>query len=74
MPSSSASRSRSASYRIRASPSTPAANVFPFLIGAAFLTGYRVAPSPEARRLMRLSVSTFGFGATLYMLLGRIPK
>jgi two-component system NarL family sensor kinase len=63
-----------ADLRILVSLSTPAANVFPFLIAAAFLTGYRFASGPEARERMRLSVYAFGFGAALYMALGRIPE
>lgn len=59
--------------RVLVSLSTPAANVFPFLIAAAFLAGYRLS-GPEARGRMRLSVYAFGAGAVLYMLLGRIPE
>ncbi|MFD1366280.1 histidine kinase [Actinoplanes sichuanensis] len=60
--------------RVLVSLSTPAANVFPFLIGAAFLTGYRFASRPEGRERMRLAVYAFGLGAALYMVLGRIPE
>ncbi|MFC4066920.1 histidine kinase [Actinoplanes subglobosus] len=54
--------------------STPAANVFPVLIVAAFLAGYRFADGPETRSRMRLPLYALGFDAVLYLVLGRIPE